>query len=196
MSVLETFEEKKALWLVPLTALLVFAGALVFFQMNYAGQSAGLEKRVADREAELAKLQAETARLREIVDRGQANHARIEELYRDRFATRRQRLTQVTEEVKDLARRAGLDPRTLRYPETRIEDFGLVERRFDFNVQGTYAALRTFLNLLELSPAFLTLEQIRVSQNERAPGILSLDLELSTLFADEVIRPAVAEVAP
>ncbi len=196
MSMLETFEQRKALWLVPLCALLVFAGALVFYRMNYAGESAGLERRVADREAELAKLQAETARLRDIVDRSQANRARIEELYRDRFATRRQRLTQVTEEVKDLARRAGLEPRALRYPETRIEEYGLVERRFSFNVQGTYAALRTFLNLLELSPAFLTLEQIAVSQNQRTPGILTLDLELSTLFAEETIRPAVAEATP
>ena len=81
--------------------------------------------------------------------RARTNEQQVEQLYDERFSTRSRRLTGVTAEVKELARKAGLDPRSLSYPEEEIEEFGLIKRSFVFSVEGTYVELRQFINLLE-----------------------------------------------
>ena len=120
------------------------------------------------------------------LQRASAAKAGMQELYEERFSTRSQRLTRVTAEVKSLARKAGLNPGSLSYPEQPIEGYGLVKRSFIFNVQGTYQELRQFLNLMELSNSFLTLESISLSEagEEQGPE-LRMNLKISTLFAQE-----------
>ena len=110
----------------------------------------------------------------------------MQELYDERFSTRSERLTRFTAEVKSLARKAGLNPRSLSYPEQAIESYGLVKRSSIFAVQGTYQELRQFLNLMELSDSFLTLESISLSEaNEEQGPELRMSLKISTLFAQE-----------
>jgi hypothetical protein len=58
-----------------------------------------------------------------------------------------------------------------------------VRRSFVFNVDGTYADLRTFLHLLELAPAFVTLNQITVAEASDGRG-LKIALRLSTVFEE------------
>jgi hypothetical protein len=123
------------------------------------------------------------------------NRRLVDEFYRERLSTRRQRLTQVTEEVKSLARRAGLDPRSITYPEEPIEGFAVVERKFVFSVDGSYAELRNFINFLELSPSFLTLKKVELAGDRRGGGELSISLELATLFAVELSESAPARAA-
>jgi len=90
----------------------------------------------------------------------------------------------VTAEVLSLARRAGLEPEVLAYPEQEIEDYGLIKRSFVFSVSGTYLELRKFVNLLELSDSFLTLEDASMTQDPKGSE-LRMSLRLSTLFAKE-----------
>ncbi|HEV7515443.1 MAG TPA: hypothetical protein VGR07_04015, partial [Thermoanaerobaculia bacterium] len=132
------------------------------------------------------------AGLEKLIARADANRRQVDSLY-DRFATRRQRLTEVTAEVQSLARRAGLDPRSISYPEQEIEDYGLVKRSFIFSVDGNYLALRKFLNLLELSDSFLTLEDAGLSETSKGEE-LRMNLTLSTLFTKE--RPPSPKLLP
>jgi hypothetical protein len=157
--------------------------ALAVFRLNFAGESAGLERRLADREQQLAGAVAERERLAGLAETADSNHRLVAELYRDRFATRERRLTQVTEEIKDLARRAGLAPQAITYPEETIEEFAVVERQFVFTVSGGYEELRTFLNFLEVSPSFLTLKQMALTGSQGGAGELSIGLRLATLFS-------------
>ena len=55
-------------------------------------------------------------------------------------------------------------PRALNYPEEQIQQYGLIKRSFIFNVDGTYTDLRKFINLLELSDSFLTLESAGLTE--------------------------------
>lgn len=172
------------LWVPALAFFLAGLGALAFYRLNYAGESAGLERRLEDRERQLATLVAERQEREHLVDRAEVNRLQVEELYQQRFATRQQRLTRVIEEVKSLARRAGLAPHAITYPEEAIEEFALVERSFEFTVEGTYQQLRTFVNFLELSPSFLILKQVDLSRGAGSrPGLLRIGLTLSTLFS-------------
>jgi hypothetical protein len=90
----------------------------------------------------------------------------------------------VTSEIRELARRAGLEPAAMSYPTEEVEEYGLVKRYFTFGVSGTYVELRQFINLLELTPSFVVLEQVTLSGGTQGEE-LSIRLSLSTLFVEE-----------
>lgn len=173
-------------WLPALLFFLANAVAFSIYRFGYAGQVQSLE---ADLEEVQQQLQPQEQRRRELehrLQRARAAEAAVRELYSERFSTRSQRLIDVTREVKSLARKAGLNPGALTYPEQALEDYGLIKRSFVFSVEGTYAELRQFLNLLELSDSFLTLEALTLSEagEEQDPN-LRIALTLSTLFSQE-----------
>ena len=98
------------------------------------------------------------------------NEQQIAQLYDERFSTRSQRLTGITAEVKKLARKAGLEPQSICLPRGADRGFGLVKRSFIFAVKGTYLELRKFINLLELSDSFLTLEEVTLTGSAERAG--------------------------
>ncbi len=117
-----------------------------------------------------------------MIARVQSNEAQVQQLYTDRLSTRRLRVTDVDDEVKKLAREAGLVPKAISYPEEEIQEYNLIRRSFNFSVQGTYAGLRKFVNLLEASHSFLSVDEASVANSSDGPE-LRIDLSLSTLFA-------------
>lgn len=179
---------RQRLW-VWLPAVLFFIANLVAFgvyRLGYAGDVQSLERGIEDRQEELHKVEAERAKRQRLIGGASRNGELIAKLYSERFSTRRRRLTEITAEVKKLARQAGLEPRELSYPEEAIEDFGLVKHSFVFGVNGDYLELRRFINLLELSDYFLTLEEVTLSGEGEGEGSeLRINLKLSTLFSRE-----------
>lgn len=184
------FLRRPMLWAVPLGLLLFSAAGLGLYRANFAGESVGLERRLADREKQLREVAAERQNVENLLRRAELNQRQIDEVYEQRFSTRRARLTAVATEVKDLARRAGLEPLSISYPEEPIEEFGVLERQIQLPLTGTYDELRSFVNLLELSPSFLILRRLDVDGVEGTNEV-DLRLELSTLFtADKAEEPA------
>ncbi len=194
MSNPEIWRQRIWVWLPALIFFLANLAAFSVYKLGYAANLQSLEGELDNQKRELATLKTRQAELDTLLQRAAVNHDRVAELYDDRFSTRRRRLTEVTAEVIDLARRAGLVPDSFSYPEQEIQDYGLIKRSFIFSVSGTYLELRKFINLLELSDSFLTLEDATLSQdNSRAPGVqgaeLHMSLRLSTLFAKEGAQP-------
>ena len=111
----------------------------------------------------------------------ESNRAGVAELYESRLATEAVRLTEVIAEVKGLARRANLEPRSISYSDVDIEEHGLIQKSIVFGVEGSYSEIRQMINLLEISEMFLILEEIRLREN--AGETLGIDLVVSTLFA-------------
>jgi hypothetical protein len=177
-------------WLPALAFFVGNAGACSVYQLGYAGQVESLQRVMDSRRESLAEAERERENRQRLLGRARANSREVDALYDQRFSTRARRLTEITAEVKDLAQKAGLAPRAISYPEQAIEDFGLVKRSFVFGVEGTYLELRQFVNLLELSPSFLTLEEVTLA--ESSGPRLTIQLRLSTLFATEPAEPAAA----
>lgn len=168
-------------WAAPLALVVVNLGALVYYQVGYAGQfgqmQGQLDSAARDRQSVIGQRRA----LEGLVERAESGRAGIESLYVDRFSTESERLTALIREVKQLARTAGLqEAESISYPEESIEDYGLLKRSLVFSVQGSYPQLRQFVNLLELSDAFVVLEKIHVSG---VSPTLTVNLDISTLFS-------------
>jgi hypothetical protein len=168
-------------WLAALLFVVLNGALLSMYRVVYAVRYDQLGGQAQARQEALEGLERERRDLEALLEQAEANRAGIETLYRERFATERERLTRIISEVKELARRAGLEPGTIAYPEEVIAEHDLVKKSIVFSVEGSYLSLRRFINFLELSNSFLVLEGISVTSAEPQ---LRISLTLSTLFAD------------
>lgn len=161
------------------------AGLLSTYRGVYAGRFQALEDEIAEVRNLRTRTTQEVARREGQVATVEATRSRVENLYREGFATERERLIDLIREVKDLADRSGLHPDSISYPEERLEQYGLVEKSLVFTVEGNYTQLRRLINQLELTDTFVALDSISLS--EATPN-LRIDLRLSTLFSDGEAR--------
>lgn len=180
----EIWRQRLWVWLPALVFFLANAVAFSIY-LGYAGRVERLNAQLESQDKEMAKLTAKRKGLEVLVNRVRTNREQVEQLYSERLAPRSLRLTSVSAEINDLAGKAGLKPQAISYPEEEIEEYGLIKRSFIFTVDGTYAELRKFINLLELSSSFLTLEGVTLSGSDDRGPELRMDLNLSTLFTRE-----------
>jgi len=178
------------LWLPALALLLLGLVAFAAYQFLFAEGAEARGDRVQRARLDSERLRGQSTQAQALLRQARQNERRLERLYADRFQTEELRVTAVIAEVKELARRAGLDPPRINYPDEPIARHGLVRRSIVFGVEGTYPALRRFVNFLELTESFLTLEEIRPSESSSSSGSrFSINLRVSTLFLDEGVDP-------
>lgn len=176
------------LWLPALLFFLLNVVALVVYQSRFAGRAEVTQEELQEAKRELSSLEHRRQRAETRLDQVSTTRSAVRDFYDRRLAPESERLTRIIAEVKELASRAGLTPRSISYPSESIEDFGLRKRSFVFSVEGRYADLRKFINLLELSDSFLTLEQVSLS-GASGGNRLNIRLRLSTLFAENEEPP-------
>jgi len=178
----EIWRQRLWIWVPALLFFLANAAAFSVYKLGYAGQVDKLDDDIRAQEQRSKDLSAQSRQLETMIARVGTNQQQVQQLYADRLSTRSRRLTNVTREVKEMAKEAGLVPRSLSYPEEEIQDYGLIKRSFLFSVQGSYPALRKLIHLIEASRSFITLEEVNLTSNAEGPE-LRIDLTLSTLFA-------------
>jgi Tfp pilus assembly protein PilO len=178
----EIWRQRLWIWVPALLFFLANAGAFAVYTLGYAGQINSLQEELDNQKTQLKELGARRDQMQTMIALVQTNEMQVEQLYTDRLSTRSQRLTSITAEVKKLARDAGLAPKSISYPEEEIQEYSLIKRSFVFTVEGTYANLRRFIDLLETSHSFLSIDEATVANNVEGPE-LRIDLTLSTLFA-------------
>jgi Tfp pilus assembly protein PilO len=178
----EIWRQRLWIWVPALLFFLANAGAFAVYKLGYAGRIESLQETLDTQAETVKKLSSDRKQMETMIARVQTNETQVEQLYTDRLSTRSQRLTKSNAEIKDLARQAGLVPKTINYPEEEIQEYNLIRRSSVFSVEGTYAGLRKFVSLLESSRSFLTLDEATVTNNAEGPE-LRIDLTLSTLFA-------------
>ena len=170
------------IWLPPALALLAATVYLVYLERGVRARGAKLEARLEVAQRQHQEAQAGLEKLEKLAGAAQATREQIQLLMGEKFSTESGRLTTLIREIKQLAEHAGLDPRDIGYPQEEYAELGLVRRSFIFSVQGSYANLRAFLYLLELSPSYVTVDQIELRELSGAKG-LAVSLRLSTFFS-------------
>jgi hypothetical protein len=184
------FGGRRALaWAIPLGVVAANLAWLAVFGSGSRVREAELERRLDRVRRDHAAVTAHLAAREQLWIAANENRERLARLDREQFSTERARFTGTVRELKELAERSGLDPGTISYPRESLAEYGLTRRAFVFSVEGSFGALRTFLNLVELTPSFLVVEQIDVGDGGRG---LSIRLRLATLFgstggADEAV---------
>lgn len=188
---LEVWRERPWIWGVPLALVVLGVLLVLFFQSAFAGRVAQLETRYQRQGEYLEELQAESRKAENFLETTSAQADAAELLYVEYFGLEAERFTEVVREVRSLARRAGLDPKAFAYPEHELDDADLVRRQINFQVEGRYEDVRKFINLLESTESFVTLEQVSLGGVDGSSARLSIGLSTSTVFAK---REAIEEV--
>ena len=183
----ELWWERRRLWLPAALFALVGALLLLVYQLVLAGRLGLQAGAIAARQKELEELTQQRRETEALVQRARATRGAIDELYDQRLGSESARLTAVMLEVKQLARQAGLSGITaITYQDEAVKGLPLHKKSIIFAAEGSYEQLRGFINLLELSPSFVSLDEIRVEGSEG--GRLQLQVRLSTMFLDPEAR--------
>ncbi len=193
-SFFDTWRRHLWLWSLPLGFCVLNLLAVALYHWAFAGEVERLEGRYQAATVTLEQTQNEQVVIQRFLDRIAALKVEVRGLHRDRFKTEEQRFTETIREVKKLARQAGLKPTSLSYPTKPFAGHGLVQRNINFSVRGSYDQLRNFINFLELSEHFLTLNSISLGGGDdpRQQG-LGIKLEVSTIFTTRRLPPAAEE---
>jgi Tfp pilus assembly protein PilO len=134
--------------------------------------------RTAQARADVEKERKDVAELRGRADALKANAADAERFYNDVDA--RASLLAVLEDVESLAREPGLKPGNRTFAAADVPDPRLSRIKVNLPLAGSYSQLVGFLERVERSQHFLTVDRIALSGGDE--GTASLQVELSAYF--------------
>ncbi len=173
----------KALWrrLVPPVLVLLALNGLVFaaYTVPRALQVRNAKARAADVRRDLDRERAATAALRRQAETIRANAADTERFYKEVVVGSRAELIPLLEEVDKMATAPGFKPSTRAYQYKEVKGADLTRVGIGVSVEGSYAQLVGFLDRVERSPRFLTIDRIGLTGGTGASSP-SLRVELST----------------
>ena len=174
---------------VPLFALVALnLGVYLAYTMPRSLQARSAAERASVLRAELEKDRLVAAALRDRADALKTNRVDV-----DRFYARlgpKGTLAQVRAEITTLARELGLKVGGLSYnPEGVKGGEGVAQLKMRMNVSGTYHELAAFLDRLERSSYFVTVDQIQIGKRGEG-GEAGLDIELSAFYRVGADSPA------
>lgn len=182
---MSAWDRRRWAWLGPL--LFAVSGLLVlgFYYLALDGEARALEQRLENRSEVRDRLLGGLQTAEASLSRLESDNRRVAKLFGTIEDVPR-RVTRYVRLVHDLTQRSGLTiTGSVGFGSQEIEEFGLAERSMQFEVAGGYDALRKFVNMLELSDAFLALRDIQVRVDRDQGNRLRAGLTVSTLFAAE-----------
>jgi hypothetical protein len=179
-------------WLLGALALLLLLNAIFFvtYRVRYENRLQALDEDLAAAQVTLRghlDREEEAERMIASIERSRND---LQQVYEVWWSTQPERLAPLIVELQTLARKSGLNPpsRNYDYQEQRDRATSTVGARVmtvTFTVEGRYDQIRTLINLIELSPHFVIIEELALSDSSARGEVLRMNLRLKTLFQAE-----------
>lgn len=174
-------------WFLAGLGVLLLANIIFFvtYRVRYENRIEGLDDDLTVSREELAQAserRLEAQRLLGSVDRTADD---LNLVYDDWWSTRPERLAPMIVELQTLAKKSGLNPpaRDYNWTEQAVgQTAGAETLSVAFRVEGTYAQIRNLINLIEMSPHFIIIEEISLVDASSGGKTLGMSLRLKTLF--------------
>jgi Tfp pilus assembly protein PilO len=128
----------------------------------------------------LAEEKAQAERVRERASAIDANARDLERFYDSVVGTEEADLLPTLEEIEEMARAPGLSPGRRSFKREDIEDVALERVSLVLPLEGSYEQLVGFLQEVERSPRFLTVD--RISLSGEADQEATLQVEMSAFM--------------
>jgi Tfp pilus assembly protein PilO len=176
-------------WLLVVLGIIFLANVAFFFtyRVRYEERVDSLNRSLADAESQLQR----TRERRQKAEDSLAGLRRVDQdiarVYDQHWSTPQQRLTRLLIELRRMETRSQLIPQSTSFALTEgKKDYGTTEMGISFSVRGNYTRIRQLINLIELSPHFVVIDSITLSDSSEADSeSLTLSLNLKTLFKGE-----------
>jgi Tfp pilus assembly protein PilO len=131
--------------------------------------------------ADVERERKAVADRRDRVDAVRSNTGDTERFYRQVVFGREESLASSLEELDHVAGSLGLKPRPRTFDQEEVDGAPLVRFVVTMPVSGSYRELTSFLDRLERSPRFLTVDSIRLRE-KKEEGVVDLNVVISTYF--------------
>lgn len=175
-----------------LVILLVWLGLLVavtlMVNLPRSEKLASLQEAHREFERNLIERERRVERLRTEYERVMDGRRTLETFYDVVLSTKAERMTTVQREVRQIAARFNMSPETISFQRDVFEEDQIVKWSVVLPLDGSYENLRAFINAVENSENFLTIEAIGLTDSKEGGVILSLNVTLATYFYDPDIQ--------
>jgi Tfp pilus assembly protein PilO len=176
-----------------LVLMLVWLGVLVavnlMVNLPRADRISALEEAHREFGQHLAERKRKVSLLRAEYDRVMDGRRTLQTFYDEVLSTKRERMTTVQREIRQIAGKWNINPETISYQRDVFEEDRIVKFSLVVPLDGSYENLRAFVSAVENSENFLTIESIGLSDSKEGGVILSLNVTLVTYFLDPDIQP-------
>ena len=160
------------------------AAAAVF--KPWAGSEEELQRQRAQLRLDLQQRRATADRLRNVVQTVEKTRAQGDQFFDEYFLDRQTAYSTVLGELNSLADKAGMKRGDDVYTYDPVEGSSTLSMMtISANYLGTYADLIEFVNAIDRSPRFLTIERLQ-AQPMQTPGTLAIYLRLNVFVRGEV----------
>jgi Tfp pilus assembly protein PilN len=174
------------------TALVVAnLGLLAAFTLPRTLEERNLELRAARLNEDIEAARRRNQALKTRDEAAARNAADMARFYRTVVGTREQTLLPVLAEIQAAARDLQLATGSQSYEAKALDDAPLVRFRIRMPVSGSYGQVTAFLDRLEQSALFLTIDEVKLRERPQdGAGAADLNLSFSAYFRDTQPRPA------
>jgi Tfp pilus assembly protein PilO len=173
---------RRQAFLVLLGVLLLNVGVFVAYTLPRTLQVRSATSRGLLAREEVAREREAVADLRRRADVVKANTQDAERFY-EAVAPRRTDVLAVVEDVEKMAKEPGLKPGPRGFAPADVKDPRLVRVKITLPLEGSYDQLVGFLDRVERSRHFLTVD--RISLHSGREGNAALQVEISAYFRSE-----------
>ncbi|MFN8006064.1 MAG: type 4a pilus biogenesis protein PilO [Terriglobia bacterium] len=166
-----------------LTGLLLLNLPIYFFLVRKEVEAANGE--AARREQMGIQLSRQTATvqaLREMSKKFTESRHRYGEFVDDYLFPKKKMASELLMELDQISAEAGLTRNRVGYHFDPEPAFGLQRMVITLPVEGSYANIRNFLNLLESHEKFIIIDSMALVSEREGTGMIRLDVTLSTLL--------------
>lgn len=161
----------------------LMAAAAVF--RPWGGSPEDLQRQLTQLRAEAQQREATIERLRTLVSTVEKTRAEADEFLGQYFLDRRTAYSAIVSELTTLAQEAGIKPRGDSYVAEPIEGSETLDMMtITAHYEGTYADLIEFVNLIDRSPRFLTVDALQAAP-QQGTGMLNVSLQLNAFLRAE-----------
>ena len=167
-----------------LAANLVAAAALF---RPWGGSPEQLQRQLAGMRRETSQREATVQRLRALVETVEKTRIDADQFFVKYFLDRQVAYSTVLGELNVLAEKSGVKPKDHSFSEEPIEgNETLAMLSITGNYEGTYADLVEFVNAIDRSPRFLTIERLQAAPLQ-SQGTLNINLRINVFVRGEAL---------
>lgn len=180
-------------WLLAGLGVLLLVNIVFFvtYRVRYENRIEGLNDDLRGAREQLKTASDERQEAQQLLGSVDRTRDDLELVYQDWWSTRPERLAPMIVELQTLARKSGLNPpgRSYNWSEQNVGlTAGAEMLSVSFRVEGTYSQIRNLINMIEMSPHFIIIEQIGLMDASSGGKSLGMSLSLKTLFRSTAER--------
>jgi Tfp pilus assembly protein PilO len=184
-----SFREHRALFSILAIILLANVVFFVTYRVRYGERLESLETRLESVRGDLERARRQRVEAERQLAGFEQIRSNISTVHTEHFSSSEQRLSRLITEIRAMTRQAGLEVSSISYDFSQQKrELDTASMRIDFSVAGSYSQIRRLINLFELSQQFVIIDEISLSG--AAPGVLTLNISLKTIFHQPETRPA------